>query len=293
MKTRYNLIPAALVALLVACEAGKLDIDAPAVNVNGGPLLESLTPTSARVQVIVSQREGVKEVGLLHGLQTDRAALVTYGETIAAAGGETEYLFDILDREPATRYSYVAYARLDDDEIAYSVVRSFTTIAAELVVTPSRLSLAAPASTSTLDVATTFDAWDVITGSETWLACRAEGPSLIVTTGDNLTAARRVATLKFTAGSRTLNLAVTQDPPLLSLSRENVTLPPAGGEDSFTVSSNVTAWGASSDAGWLAFSVDGNVVTFQATDSAGVEREGHITVTIGADAVVKVFTVFQ
>ncbi|MDR1274623.1 MAG: hypothetical protein LBK12_08735 [Odoribacteraceae bacterium] len=294
MKTRYSLIPAlALAALMLSCEADKLDIGAPDVNVNGGPLLESLTPTSARVQVIVSRQEGVKEVGVRYGLQTDRAALVTYGETLASAEKKTEHFFDIVNCESATKYSYVAYALLENGEIAYSVVRSFTTIAAELTVTPSRLSLGAPARSDTLRVATTFDAWDVIVGSEEWFTCRAEGPLLVVTTRDNLTAARRVATLKFTAGSRTLNLAVTQDPPLLSLAPVSVTLPATGGGDHFTVASDIPAWTVDSDVNWLTFSVDGDVVTFQAGDSGGVEREGHLTVTIGTDGVFKVFTVLQ
>ncbi|MDR1414717.1 MAG: hypothetical protein LBI96_02810 [Odoribacteraceae bacterium] len=290
---KTNILALALAATMAACQADKLNITAPDVNVNGGPIPESLTPTSARVRVLVSKQQGVKEVGVLYGLQTDRAAIITYGETISTTEIKSEYFFDITDRESATRYSYVAYAALDNGEIAYSVVRDFTTIAAELTVTPSRLSLDAPATSETLVIATTFDAWDFTGGTEAWLSCRATGNALVVETLDNLTDARRVATLKFTAGSRSLNLAITQEPPTLELSSETAALPATGGTGQFTVDANVAPWSVASDEDWLTFSVAGNVVTFQAANSAGVTREARLTVTIGDNGVAKEFTVTQ
>ncbi|MDR2130143.1 MAG: BACON domain-containing protein [Odoribacteraceae bacterium] len=293
MKIIIIIVTWALAGTMLSCEADKLFIDAPDVNVNGGPLEESLTPTSARVRVIVSTTDGVKEVGIRYGLQSDRAALLTYGTPVSSTEKKSDHLFDITDCESATRYSYVAYALLESGEVAYSVVRGFTTIAAELVATPARLSFDAGAHEGSLTIYTTFDAWDVVSGSEDWFSIQKGGDALTVTTTENLTDARRVATLKFTAGSRTLNFAITQDAPTLTLAPEAGTVAASGGSGSFTVTSEVTAWSVSSNAEWLTFSVDGNTVTYTATGSGGSAREGQLTLSIGEAAVTATFTVTQ
>jgi hypothetical protein len=283
----------ALAAAMIACEADKMNIGAPDVNVNGGPVDESLTPTSARARVVVSKLDGVKEVGILYGLQADHAALVTYGTALRSTERASEYLFDITGLESATRYSYVAYAVLDDGETAYSVVRGFTTIAAELTVTPSRLTLGAEASTNELVVATTFASWDVTGGGETWLSFQKNGDRLAVTTTENITDSRRVATLRFTAGSRTLNLAVTQDPPPLELSIDTLFLT-AAGSGSFTVNTAASSWSVVSDASWLSVSRDGTNVNFQAAALAGVPyRVGHMIVSVGTGGMTATATVVQ
>ena len=295
MKTNIFLIWA-LAGAMISCEADKLNIGAPDVNVNGGPVESSLTPTSASVQVIISNSDGVQEVGILYGLQTDHSTLVTYGTAISSTEKKTEYIFDVTDCESATKYSYVAYARLQSGEVAYAVVRSFTTIAAELSAEPSRLSLDAGAQTGELVISTTFDAWDFTAGSEDWLSYQKSGDRLIVTTRENLTADRRVATLKFTAGSRTLNVAVTQTPPTLIISRDSlVIVGGVPGSGNFTVTTEASTWSVSSDAAWLTCERDGTTVNFQIASSTELYRVGHVTVKLGTaeNGMTAVFTVEQ
>lgn len=291
MKTTIFLI--ALAGTMIACEADKLDITAPDVNVNGGPVETSFTPTSARVQVIINTPDKVKEVGILYGLQADQAALVAYGTVVSSTEKKSEYFFDVTDCESATKYSYVAYALLESGETAYSVVRSFTTIAAELSATPSRLSLDAKAQTSSLAIATTFDAWDFTVGSEEWLSCQKSGDLLTVTAQENFTDERRVATLKFTAGSRTLSVAVTQEHRTVELSRDTIFMN-TGGSGSFTVTTDASTWSVSSDApSWLTCSKDGETVNFEASAPTESYRLGHVTVTLGTNGATATVTVVQ
>ncbi|MDR0545089.1 MAG: hypothetical protein LBG30_07085 [Odoribacteraceae bacterium] len=294
MKTNIFLIWA-LAGAMISCETEKLNIGAPEVNVNGGPVEASLTPTSAQVQVIVSSTDGIKEVGIRYGLQTDLSALVTYGVVVSSTEKKGEYLFDVTDCESATRYSYVAYALLESGEVAYSVVRSFTTVAAELSAEPSRISFDAGAQTGELVISTTFDSWDFIAGSEDWLSYQKSGDRLIVTALENLTAARRVATVKFTAGSRTLNLAVTQDPPTLAISRDSLVITDgSAASGSFTVETAAT-WSVTSDVPWLTCERNGTTVNFSVSASTELYRIGHATVKLGAadDGMTVAFTVEQ
>ncbi|MDR2413917.1 MAG: hypothetical protein LBD64_02905 [Odoribacteraceae bacterium] len=291
MKTNIFLIWA-LAGAMVSCEVDKLNITAPDVNVNGGPVESSLTPTSARVQVIISATENVKEVGILYGLQTDQAALVNYGAVISSTEKKSEYLFDVTDCESATRYSYVAYALLESGEVAYSVVRSFTTVAAELSATPSRLSLDASAQTGELAIATTFDGWSYTSGSEAWLVYQKQGDRLLVTATENFSDERRVATVKFTAGSRTLSVAITQEHRTVTLSSDSVFMN-TNGSGSFTVETDASTWSARSDASWLTCSKDGQTVNFEASAPDVPYRVGHVIVTLGTDGMTAIFTVVQ
>ena len=125
------------------------------VHVNGGPLEESITPTSARVRIRLNETAGIGEVGICYGVQTDKSALLSYGDVLKVEKVDSVMYLDLTELESATTYSYVAYAKYENASVAdvHSVVRSFTTQSADLYLTPSRLNRSA---TGRLDTVNDF-----------------------------------------------------------------------------------------------------------------------------------------
>ena len=88
------------------------------VHVNGGPLEESITPTSARVRIRLNETAGIGEVGICYGVQTDKSALLSYGDVLKVEKVDSVMYLDLTELESATTYSYVAYAKYGNASVA-------------------------------------------------------------------------------------------------------------------------------------------------------------------------------
>ena len=262
---------------------------------NGGPLEESITPTSARVRIRLNETAGIGEVGICYGVQTDKSALLSYGDVLKVEKVDSVMYLDLTELESATTYSYVAYAKYENASVAdvHSVVRSFTTQSADLYLTPSRLNRSATGRLDTVKITTTFDFWAVAEYDYDWITYEKKDTLLILKTQDNSGAEIRSAILKIQAGSRTQSLAVMQAAPTISLSADTLEVSAKGATGSFIVRSDV-AWSIDKDADWVTCSVEkDSIVNFTAEVNTGSEeRFGHITVSV-SDQLYKVFTVAQ
>ena len=265
------------------------------VHVNGGPLEESITPTSARVRIRLNETAGIGEVGICYGVQTDKSALLSYGDVLKVEKVDSVMYLDLTELESATTYSYVAYAKYENASVAdvHSVVRSFTTQSADLYLTPSRLNRSATGRLDTVKITTTFDFWAVAEYDYDWITYEKKDTLLILKTQDNSGAEIRSAILKIQAGSRTQSLAVMQAAPTISLSADTLEVSAKGATGSFIVRSDV-AWSIDKDADWVTCSVEkDSIVNFTAEVNTGSEeRFGHITVSV-SDQLYKIFTVAQ
>ena len=294
-----NKIFSVLVGLLaVFFGAGSDDDDVlttSSVHVNGGPLEESITPTSARVRIRLNETAGIGEVGICYGVQTDKSALLSYGDVLKVEKVDSVMYLDLTELESATTYSYVAYAKYENASVAdvHSVVRSFTTQSADLYLTPSRLNRSATGRLDTVKITTTFDFWAVAEYDYDWITYEKKDTLLILKTQDNSGAEIRSAILKIQAGSRTQSLAVMQAAPTISLSADTLEVSAKGATGSFIVRSDV-AWSIDKDADWVTCSVEkDSIVNFTAEVNTGSEeRFGHITVSV-SDQLYKIFTVAQ
>ena len=262
---------------------------------NGGPLEESITPTSARVRIRLNETAGIGEVGICYGVQTDKSALLSYGDVLKVEKVDSVMYLDLTELESATTYSYVAYAKYENASVAdvHSVVRSFTTQSADLYLTPSRLNRSATGRLDTVKITTTFDFWAVAEYDYDWITYEKKDTLLILKTQDNSGAEIRSAILKIQAGSRTQSLAVMQAAPTISLSADTLEVSAKGATGSFIVRSDV-AWSIDKDADWVTCSVEkDSIVNFTAEVNTGSEeRFGHITVSV-SDQLYKIFTVAQ
>lgn len=265
------------------------------VHVNGGPLEESITPTSARVRIRLNETAGIGEVGICYGVQTDKSALLSYGDVLKVEKVDSVMYLDLTELESATTYSYVAYAKYENASVAdvHSVVRSFTTQSADLYLTPSRLNRSATGRLDTVKITTTFDFWAVAEYDYDWITYEKKDTLLILKTQDNSGAEIRSAILKIQAGSRTQSLAVMQAAPTISLSADTLEVSAKGATGSFIVRSDI-AWSIDKDADWVTCSVEkDSIVNFTAEVNTGSEeRFGHITVSV-SDQLYKIFTVAQ
>ena len=262
---------------------------------NGGPLEESITPTSARVRIRLNETAGIGEVGICYGVQTDKSALLSYGDVLKVEKVDSVMYLDLTELESATTYSYVAYAKYENASVAdvHSVVRSFTTQSADWYLTPSRLNRSATGRLDTVKITTTFDFWAVAEYDYDWITYEKKDTLLILKTQDNSGAEIRSAILKIQAGSRTQSLAVMQAAPTISLSADTLEVSAKGATGSFIVRSDV-AWSIDKDADWVTCSVEkDSIVNFTAEVNTGSEeRFGHITVSV-SDQLYKIFTVAQ
>lgn len=285
-----------LAGFLWACSDDEEDLGMPLVNVNGGPLEESITPTSARVKIVLNRVTDVKEVGVCYGVQSDKSALINYGEVLKAETIDSVIYLDINDVESATTYSYVAYAKMGNGTPdAYSVVRSFTTQSADLYLTPARLKQTATGCVDTVVVKTTFDSWELSEYTYDWVSYEKKDTLLILTTKDNLTDGPAVATLKLTAGSRTQSLTITKDIPKLSLSSDTLEISAKGVTNQFFKVISDVKWSAQDDpeATWCVSRVSHDTVYYNAEVNTGAdEREARIKVKV-SDQIYKEFVVVQ
>ena len=294
-----NKILSVLVGLLAvflgACSDDDDVLTTSSVHVNGGPLEESITPTSARVRIRLNETAGIGEVGICYGVQTDKSALLSYGDVLKVEKVDSVMYLDLTELESATTYSYVAYAKYENASVAdvHSVVRSFTTQSADLYLTPSRLNRSATGRLDTVKITTTFDFWAVAEYDYDWITYEKKDTLLILKTQDNSGAEIRSAILKIQAGSRTQSLAVMQAAPTISLSADTLEVSAKGATGSFIVRSDV-AWSIDKDADWVTCSVEkDSIVNFTAEVNTGSEeRFGHITVSV-SDQLYKIFTVAQ
>ena len=294
-----NKIFSVLVGLLAvffgACSDDDDVLTTSSVHVNGGPLEESITPTSARVRIRLNETAGIGEVGICYGVQTDKSALLSYGDVLKVEKVDSVMYLDLTELESATTYSYVAYAKYENASVAdvHSVVRSFTTQSADLYLTPSRLNRSATGRLDTVKITTTFDFWAVAEYDYDWITYEKKDTLLILKTQDNSGAEIRSAILKIQAGSRTQSLAVMQAAPTISLSADTLEVSAKGATGSFIVRSDV-AWSIDKDADWVTCSVEkDSIVNFTAEVNTGSEeRFGHITVSV-SDQLYKIFTVAQ
>ena len=258
-------------------------------------LEESITPTSARVRIRLNETAGIGEVGICYGVQTDKSALLSYGDVLKVEKVDSVMYLDLTELESATTYSYVAYAKYENASVAdvHSVVRSFTTQSADLYLTPSRLNRSATGRLDTVKITTTFDFWAVAEYDYDWITYEKKDTLLILKTQDNSGAEIRSAILKIQAGSRTQSLAVMQAAPTISLSADTLEVSAKGATGSFIVRSDV-AWSIDKDADWVTCSVEkDSIVNFTAEVNTGSEeRFGHITVSV-SDQLYKIFTVAQ
>lgn len=289
----FSVLVGLLAVFLGACSDDDDVLTTSSVHVNGGPLEESITPTSARVRIRLNETAGIGEVGICYGVQTDKSALLSYGDVLKVEKVDSVMYLDLTELESATTYSYVAYAKYENASVAdvHSVVRSFTTQSADLYLTPSRLNRSATGRLDTVKITTTFDFWAVAEYDYDWITYEKKDTLLILKTQDNSGAEIRSAILKIQAGSRTQSLAVMQAAPTISLSADTLEVSAKGATGSFIVRSDV-AWSIDKDADWVTCSVEkDSIVNFTAEVNTGSEeRFGHITVS---DQLYKIFTVAQ
>lgn len=291
----FSVLVGLLAVFLGACSDDDDVLTTSSVHVNGGPLEESITPTSARVRIRLNETAGIGEVGICYGVQTDKSALLSYGDVLKVEKVDSVMYLDLTELESATTYSYVAYAKYENASVAdvHSVVRSFTTQSADLYLTPSRLNRSATGRLDTVKITTTFDFWAVAEYDYDWITYEKKDTLLILKTQDNSGAEIRSAILKIQAGSRTQSLAVMQAAPTISLSADTLEVSAKGATGSFIVRSDV-AWSINKDADWVTCSVEkDSIVNFTAEVNTGSEeRFGHITVSV-SDQLYKIFTVAQ
>ena len=291
----FSVLVGLLAVFLGACSDDDDVLTTSSVHVNGGPLEESITPTSARVRIRLNETVGIGEVGICYGVQTDKSALLSYGDVLKVEKVDSVMYLDLTELESATTYSYVAYAKYENASVAdvHSVVRSFTTQSADLYLTPSRLNRSATGRLDTVKITTTFDFWAVAEYDYDWITYEKKDTLLILKTQDNSGAEIRSAILKIQAGSRTQSLAVMQAAPTISLSADTLEVSAKGATGSFIVRSDV-AWSIDKDADWVTCSVEkDSIVNFTAEVNTGSEeRFGHITVSV-SDQLYKIFTVAQ
>ena len=291
----FSVLVGLLAVFLGACSDDDDVLTTSSVHVNGGPLEESITPTSARVRIRLNETAGIGEVGICYGVQTDKSALLSYGDVLKVEKVDSVMYLDLTELESATTYSYVAYAKYENASVAdvHSVVRSFTTQSADLYLTPSRLNRCATGRLDTVKITTTFDFWAVAEYDYDWITYEKKDTLLILKTQDNSGAEIRSAILKIQAGSRTQSLAVMQAAPTISLSADTLEVSAKGATGSFIVRSDV-AWSIDKDADWVTCSVEkDSIVNFTAEVNTGSEeRFGHITVSV-SDQLYKIFTVAQ
>ena len=291
----FSVLVGLLAVFLGACSDDDDVLTTSSVHVNGGPLEESITPTSARVRIRLNETAGIGEVGICYGVQTDKSALLSYGDVLKVEKVDSVMYLDLTELESATTYSYVAYAKYENASVAdvHSVVRSFTTQSADLYLTPSRLNRSATGRLDTVKITTTFDFWAVAEYDYDWITYEKKDTLLILKTQDNSGAEIRSAILKIQAGSRTQSLAVMQAAPTISLSADTLEISAKGATGSFIVRSDV-AWSIDKDADWVTCSVEkDSIVNFTAEVNTGSEeRFGHITVSV-SDQLYKIFTVAQ
>lgn len=291
----FSVLVGLLAVFLGACSDDDDVLTTSSVHVNGGPLEESITPTSALVRIRLNETAGIGEVGICYGVQTDKSALLSYGDVLKVEKVDSVMYLDLTELESATTYSYVAYAKYENASVAdvHSVVRSFTTQSADLYLTPSRLNRSATGRLDTVKITTTFDFWAVAEYDYDWITYEKKDTLLILKTQDNSGAEIRSAILKIQAGSRTQSLAVMQAAPTISLSADTLEVSAKGATGSFIVRSDV-AWSIDKDADWVTCSVEkDSIVNFTAEVNTGSEeRFGHITVSV-SDQLYKIFTVAQ
>ena len=291
----FSVLVGLLAVFLGACSDDDDVLTTSSVHVNGGPLEESITPTSARVRIRLNETAGIGEVGICYGVQTDKSALLSYGDVLKVEKVDSVMYLDLTELESATTYSYVAYAKYENASVAdvHSVVRSFTTQSADLYLTPSRLNRSATGRLDTVKITTTFDFWAVAEYDDDWSTYEKKDTLLLLKTQDNSGAEIRSAILKIQAGSRTQSLAVMQAAPTISLSADTLEVSAKGATGSFIVRSDV-AWSIDKDADWVTCSVEkDSIVNFTAEVNTGSEeRFGHITVSV-SDQLYKIFTVAQ
>ena len=291
----FSVLVGLLAVFLGACSDDDDVLTTSSVHVNGGPLEESITPTSARVRIRLNETAGIGEVGICYGVQTDKSALLSYGDVLKVEKVDSVMYLDLTELESATTYSYVAYAKYENASVAdvHSVVRSFTTQSADLYLTPSRLNRSATGRLDTVKITTTFDFWAVAEYDYDWITYEKKDTLLILKTQDNSGAEIRSAILKIQAGSQTQSLAVMQAAPTISLSADPLEVSAKGATGSFIVRSDV-AWSIDKDADWVTCSVEkDSIVNFTAEVNTGSEeRFGHITVSV-SDQLYKIFTVAQ
>ena len=291
----FSVLVGLLAVFLGACSDDDDVLTTSSVHVNGGPLEESITPTSARVRIRLNETAGIGEVGICYGVQTYKSALLSYGDVLKVEKVDSVMYLDLTELESATTYSYVAYAKYENASVAdvHSVVRSFTTQSADLYLTPSRLNRSATGRLDTVKITTTFDFWAVAEYDYDWITYEKKDTLLILKTQDNSGAEIRSAILKIQAGSRTQSLAVMQAAPTISLSADTLEVSAKGATGSFIVRSDV-AWSIDKDADWVTCSVEkDSIVNFTAEVNTGSEeRFGHITVSV-SDQLYKIFTVAQ
>ena len=291
----FSVLVGLLAVFLGACSDDDDVLTTSSVHVNGGPLEESITPTSARGRIRLNETAGIGEVGICYGVQTDKSALLSYGDVLKVEKVDSVMYLDLTELESATTYSYVAYAKYENASVAdvHSVVRSFTTQSADLYLTPSRLNRSATGRLDTVKITTTFDFWAVAEYDYDWITYEKKDTLLILKTQDNSGAEIRSAILKIQAGSRTQSLAVMQAAPTISLSADTLEVSAKGATGSFIVRSDV-AWSIDKDADWVTCSVEkDSIVNFTAEVNTGSEeRFGHITVSV-SDQLYKIFTVAQ
>lgn len=291
----FSVLVGLLAVFLGACSDDDDVLTTSSVHVNGGPLEESITPTSARVRIRLNETAGIGEVGICYGVQTDKSALLSYGDVLKVEKVDSVMYLDLTELESATTYSYVAYAKYENASVAdvHSVVRSFTTQSADLYLTPSRLNRSATGRLDTVKITTTFDFWAVAEYDYDWITYEKKDTLLILKTQDNSGAEIRSVILKIQAGSRTQSLAVMQAAPTISLSADTLEVSAKGATGSFIVRSDV-AWSIDKDADWVTCSVEkDSIVNFTAEVNTGSEeRFGHITVSV-SDQLYKIFTVAQ
>lgn len=291
----FSVLVGLLAVFLGACSDDDDVLTTSSVHVNGGPLEESITPTSARVRIRLNETAGIGEAGICYGVQTDKSALLSYGDVLKVEKVDSVMYLDLTELESATTYSYVAYAKYENASVAdvHSVVRSFTTQSADLYLTPSRLNRSATGRLDTVKITTTFDFWAVAEYDYDWITYEKKDTLLILKTQDNSGTEIRSAILKIQAGSRTQSLAVMQAAPTISLSADTLEVSAKGATGSFIVRSDV-AWSIDKDADWVTCSVEkDSIVNFTAEVNTGSEeRFGHITVSV-SDQLYKIFTVAQ
>ena len=98
----FSVLVGLLAVFLGACSDDDDVLTTSSVHVNGGPLEESITPTSARVRIRLNETAGIGEVGICYGVQTDKSALLSYGDVLKVEKVDSVMYLDLTELESAT-----------------------------------------------------------------------------------------------------------------------------------------------------------------------------------------------
>ena len=167
-----------------------------------------------------------------------------------------------------------------------------TQSAATLSTSKTNISLAGNQTSDSFTVTSNFTTWTV-SSNQTWCSVSMNNSQITITATENLTGTERLATVKVALSEQHyISVNVTQSKPTLSVSKTELKYPIGTKTETFSVTSNVTAWEVNSNQNWCVVSKSGNNVSVLVySNETKQNREASITVSLPND--IKTIMVYQ